>query len=177
MEENKDITFIGDFEVAKIKITGILNLQEDSKKVIEEKKKGSSYSSSSYQGSGYNWNQYNAECDLRSVYFYEMSDLNRAPKFFGKVSAFVTWAKEHNILISDTKAAELRRMPTSYNICKEGCNTITTRVSRYLLEQALASTSAITQVSQASNGYNHSSCAHPGCYDPGYDDYYSQDFY
>ena len=149
----------------------MLNLEEDGQKVIEEKKKnpyGRDYSSGS---SSYYRSAYNGESDFRALYFFELSDITRAPKYFARVSDFVTWANKNGIFLSEQKIHELKTMPSSYNICKEGSTTIISRCSRYLLEQAFkesSSTSSSAAITRKEGEYPY--C---GAYDPHYDDYYS----
>lgn len=140
MDDNKEL--VVDREEIEIVIEEpILDLAEATAKVLEEKKKSPYSSGYSRYGSGYN--SYSArsyggyESDYQCVYFYEFSDLSRNPKYFATVSSFVKWAEENKILLSDSKKKELRTMPVSYSVCKEGSPTLITRSTKALLEQAM----------------------------------------
>lgn len=175
INDSKDV--IKSYEGISITIDSLINLEEASKKVIEEKGK-SSYNGS--RTSPYYNSLYNCESDFRALYFFELSDINRAPKYFCRVSEFVDWAKKNNILLSETKIHELKTMPSSYNICKRGSTTIITRCSRYLLEQAFNESEKKSDynipTTVGATSFNRRESSYPYCgYDPNYDnDYYSE---
>ena len=185
MDENKDN--IVDIPVEEKKedvviiISSTLNLVEAGEKVIEEKNKATTTVSRSYGGSNYNYSSYNAESDLRTVYFYELSNLDSRPLSFFRVSKFVEWCKEHGVLLSEDKISTLKKMPTSYSICKPGQSTIITRVSRYMLEQAFNEKDGKDSdygkpSSVGCSGVNREEGSYPYC-SPYDKDYYGEDWY
>lgn len=135
---NKDITSAIVTDDICIMVAKSLDLTSDSLGVIEEKKKNYTSSSTTrvYNGNYYNPN-YNQASDLRSVYFYEFSNLDNKPLIFSKVSDFVAWCEKNTVLLSTYMIEQLRINPVSYCVCKEGCSNVIRASTKTYLEELL----------------------------------------
>lgn len=147
-----------------------LNLIADLKEHLEDVKKNKTTTYSNWEYGGYSrgssvnttrgW-----ESDYRTIYFYEFSDTNRAPKTFSRVSDFVKWCEEHKIFMSDYTKSELKTNTLNYVTCYVNSATL---IIRHTYQE-------LKLVSESQKEYRDYYC---GRYpegrwpDPNYDDYW-----
>lgn len=76
------------------------------------------------------------------IYFYEWSDVNRAPQLFYTISAFDEFLRRSGIFMPPFQKDIIRQLDRAYVTCKKGCHDLLIRGGLGMLRSALAESNA-----------------------------------
>lgn len=85
------------------------------------------------------WMQDNTEKYDGVIYFYEWSDLNRAPQLFYNLGAFDAFLRRSEIFMPPFQKDIIRQLDRAYITCKKGTHDLLIRGSRPMLLEAVGS--------------------------------------
>ena len=71
------------------------------------------------------------------IYFYEWSDINRAPMLFYSINAFDAFLRRSDIFIPPFQKDIIRQLDRAYVSCKKGTHDVLIRGNRQMLDEAL----------------------------------------
>lgn len=110
----------------------VLDLESDSSECIDKYVRASS----SYGGYS-NTVVKKERSDDRTIYFYEFSNVNSKPLYFGKVSLFMEWAKKHDVEISTYTQERMEENKINFVACYQNSKYCCTRESHIDLDKAI----------------------------------------
>lgn len=76
------------------------------------------------------------------IYFYELSDLNRAPQLFYNIGAFDSFLRHYGIYMPPFQKDIIRQLDRAYVTCKKGTHDLLIRATRPMLLDAVGDSSA-----------------------------------
>jgi len=76
------------------------------------------------------------------IYFYELSDINRAPQLFYNVGAFDSFLRKYTIYMPPFQKDIIRQLDRAYITCKKGTHDLLIRATRPMLLEAVADSNA-----------------------------------
>ena len=76
------------------------------------------------------------------IYFYELSDTNRAPQLFYNVGAFDLFLRKYAIYMPPFQKDIIRQLDRAYVTCKKGTHDLLIRATRPMLLDAVADSNA-----------------------------------
>ena len=76
------------------------------------------------------------------IYFYELSDINRAPQLFYNLGAFDSFLRKYAIYMPPFQKDIIRQLDRAYVTCKKGTHDLLIRATRPMLLDAVADSNA-----------------------------------
>ena len=76
------------------------------------------------------------------IYFYELSDINRAPQLFYNIGAFDTFLRRYSIFMPPFQKDIIRQLDRAYITCKKGTHDLLIRATRPMLLDAVSNSEA-----------------------------------
>lgn len=116
------------------------------KRLAEEKSSSYSSRSAAYQG------RFNFEDDFKGIiYFYEWSDINRAPTSYYTLKAFETFLNKSQIFLAGFQRELITHMNNPHIICKKNSHELIIKPTYTSLKEAIDKDSTIANAFAAHN--------------------------
>ena len=76
------------------------------------------------------------------IYFYELSDINRAPQLFYNIGAFDSFLRQYSIFMPPFQKDIIRQLDRAYITCRKGTHDLLIRATRPMLLDAINDSTA-----------------------------------